>query len=127
MIAGGLNERFSGGAFGFGSYLAEDAAKSDQYTFSVDSPDRSFGDYPELHQRLYERDFLHPGSTDDGDGVLGSVHYFFLCRVTMGVFVRSLDGRTSLDDPGERIFQRGSDKRELSSIPGLGAAQSHHA
>merc|ERR1719401_174496 len=31
MLQDGLNERFSNGCFGYGTYFAEDAGKSDQY------------------------------------------------------------------------------------------------
>merc|ERR1712048_560557 len=67
VLQTGMNERFCGGTFGSGCYLAEDCGKCDQYT-TVDS---RVGVHPELHDLLYEqhRD-PHPGD----------VYYIFLAR-----------------------------------------------
>merc|ERR1719161_93272 len=42
VLNNGLNERFSGGMFGDGTYFAEDAAKTDNYS----TLDVNFGDHP---------------------------------------------------------------------------------
>lgn len=48
ILSDGLNERFSGGLFGSGSYLAEDPGKTDQYVVQ----DSHYGQAPELHKRV---------------------------------------------------------------------------
>ncbi len=59
ILQNGLHERFSGGTLGSGLYLAEDAAKADQYC-TVDSG--WCEDLRELHKRLYiEHRLEHPG------------------------------------------------------------------
>lgn len=58
ILSGGLNERFSGGLFGNGTYLAEDVAKNDQYC----TPDMRHGAHPELHKMLFDDLRVpHPG------------------------------------------------------------------
>lgn len=109
LLAGGLNERFSGGLFGHGTYFAEDVAKNDQYV-SVDS---RFSQPSELHKLLYS-ETRHPGD----------VYYIFLCRVSMGFFVRTKDARTSVGD-GRSIWS--SSERELAAIPGSNPPEYFHS
>ena len=73
IISTGMNERFSGGLFGHGTYLAEDVGKNDQY---VTCDDRFDSDESTplgaLHKRLYHhRSAQHPGR----------VFYVLVCRV----------------------------------------------
>ena len=73
IISTGMNERFSGGLFGHGTYLAEDVGKNDQY---VTRDERMNADASTpvgaLHKRLYKhRNAQHPGK----------VFYLLVCRV----------------------------------------------
>jgi len=77
-LQGGLNERFSKGLFGQGTYFAEDAGKCDQYVTSDQGDERSPS---ELHARLYGADG-HPG---------GRIFYLFVCRVMMGAYQTTHD------------------------------------
>lgn len=96
ILSDGLNERFSGGLFGHGSYLAEDPAKSDQYA-TPDAGCRALAGHAE--------------------GCEGDVCYMFLCRTVLGWFVQTMDGETSLQN-GRSIWST-NDKREFSTIPGM--------
>lgn len=98
ILSSGLNERFSGGLFGHGSYLAEDPAKSDQYA-TVDQAGTA------VPKDLYDGD--HPGN----------VFYIFVCRTLLGWFVQTKDGERSLGSSAQSIWAT-SGKRELSLIPG---------
>jgi len=106
LLTNGLNERFSGGMFGCGSYLAEDAGKNDQYCTKDAGARRPLQD---LHRRLYRDGVEHPGD----------VFYLFLCRVVMGVFVRSQtgDGNAKSMDGGRPVFAT-EQRRELAPIGG---------
>uniref|UniRef100_A0A7S4T592 Poly [ADP-ribose] polymerase n=1 Tax=Alexandrium monilatum TaxID=311494 RepID=A0A7S4T592_9DINO len=102
VISGGLNERYSGGVFGHGTYFAEDLGKNDQYV----TEDVKFGDHAELHKELYSH-VRHPGK----------VFYVFLCRVAFGHFCTTRDART--DSSGASIWPRtsGSWPSSRTSIP----------
>ena len=110
VLRSGLNERFSGGHFGAGSYLAEVSDKINQYV--VKESKCNPGAVAELHERLY---------ADGGARPAGNVYYGFVCRATLGHFVRTKDGATSLDGAGGRkghpIFAKGTSRRELAPIP----------
>lgn len=112
ILSGGLNERFSGGLFGNGTYLAEDVAKNDQYC----TYDECHGAHPELHRILF-----------DGPGIKhhGNLLYVFFCRVVLGCRVRTADGRTDLDRPGASVWS--SEKRELASVHGSSTPLLHHS
>jgi len=116
VIAGGLNERYSAvAAYGDGNYLAEDAAKCDQYVTS----DAAFGgDLEELHERLY------PGGQAEHPD---KVYYLLLCRTTLGVCLRTRtfvrNGCVSLDT-GSKVFP--SSTRELALIAGVSPPVHHH-
>jgi hypothetical protein len=113
VIANGLNERFSGGLFGHGTYFAEDVAKNDQYV----TIDEKQGDYPELHRELYTPSkLLHPQR----------VYYVFVCRVVAGRFCRTSDGETQMDAPSRSTLWSSS-KRELAAIPGTLPPEPFHA
>ena len=80
----GLNERFSSrSCFGFGSYLAEDAGKVDQYI----KPEEFFRRNSDLHFKLFSGSRRHPGR----------IFYIFLCRASLGLVARSRDGQKTLD------------------------------
>ena len=53
ILANGLNERFCGGLFGHGTYLAEEVEKIDQYVHIDTDFDAGSGPRAELHARLY--------------------------------------------------------------------------
>ncbi|CAJ1365238.1 unnamed protein product [Effrenium voratum] len=99
ILNDGLNERFSGGLFGSGSYLAEDPEKSDQYA-TVDRDGK-----------------MLPTDLSTECRSIGDVFYIFVCRTLLGWFVQTKDGETHLQS-GLSIWST-RDKRELSYIPGV--------
>lgn len=107
VISGGLNERYSGGIFGHGTYFAEDLGKNDQYV----TEDTKYGDHRDLHKELYGQ-VRHPGK----------VYYAFLCRVAFGHFCVTKDART--DASGASIWS--SAQRELAYIPGVSPPEPFH-
>eukprot|EP00746_Dinoflagellata_sp_MGD_P166367 gnl/MRDRNA2_/MRDRNA2_96196_c0_seq1.p1 gnl/MRDRNA2_/MRDRNA2_96196_c0~~gnl/MRDRNA2_/MRDRNA2_96196_c0_seq1.p1 ORF type:complete len:2418 (+),score=411.56 gnl/MRDRNA2_/MRDRNA2_96196_c0_seq1:103-7356(+) len=111
ILNNGLNERFSGGMFGHGSYLAEDAGKNDQYV----ERDRHYGQVPDLHERLYRDGVKHPGD----------VYYLLLCRTVLGCFVCTQDGVTVMNGRGP-IFAN-SQKRELAAMPDVTPPLPYHS
>ena len=112
ILGGGLNERFSGGLFGAGTYFAEDITKNDQYC----TYDEAHGAHPELHKLLYDdTGLVHPGR----------VLYVFVCRVILGHRIRTKDGQTDLDSPGRSIWS--SQSRELAVIEGSNPPVIHHS
>jgi len=113
ILSGGLNERFSGGLFGNGTYLAEDVAKNDQYC----TPDRSHGAHPDLHKLLFD---------DLGVAHPGDIYYVFVCRALLGYRIRTKDGTHDLDGSTSRSIWS-SEKRELTSIQGSNPPMLHHS
>jgi len=110
ILSGGLNERFSGGLFGQGTYFAEDVAKNDQYC----TPDA--GAQADIKKTLFdELGIEHPGV---------DLYYVFVCRVLLGHFVKTQDGKSRLDGGGS-IWS--SEKRELCAIPGSKPPLLHHS
>mmetsp|Transcript_17342 Transcript_17342/g.38185 ORF Transcript_17342/g.38185 Transcript_17342/m.38185 type:complete len:389 (+) Transcript_17342:3-1169(+) len=109
IIQTGLNEKLCslGGAFGAGIYLAEDAAKIDQYT----SPDSNYkqAGLEGLHRCLFQNGVRHP----DED-----LFYCFVVRCVAGWPIRTKDGKTNLDDRSVSIHHDG-DRRELAEIKGV--------
>jgi hypothetical protein len=120
VVRSGLNERFSGGHFGAGSYLAEVADKINQYV--VKESKCNAAAVAELHGRLY---------ADGGARPAGNVYYGFVVRATLGHFVRTKDGATSLDGAGGRqghpIFAKGTSRRELAPIPDSPPGTMYHS
>lgn len=125
IARGGLNERFSGGHFGDGSYLAEVADKINQYVIKESKAAQPAVD--ELHRRLYADGGTTAANSGAGGGAAGggeeSVYYGFVCRAVLGHFVRTRDGQKALDGGedgrgGFPIFARGAGRRELAPIPG---------
>jgi len=127
----GLNERFSSGLFGDGTYLAEDVAKNDQYcTYDVcqGASSESFqgpwkprcacvdGASLELHRIVF-----------DGTGTThpGQLLYVFFCRVILGCPIRTQDGHTNMDSPHDSIWA--SEERELAPIVGSSPPVTHHS
>jgi hypothetical protein len=148
ILAGGMNERFSGGLFGHGTYFSEDIAKNDQYV----TVDRQLGDHPDLHRELYG----YMSSWESLTSTLGfsqqqaqgaevphpgNVHYVFVSRVALGHFCQTQDGETLMgvmDEP-QRLswFSRtapsrtapsiwSSHKRELATIPASSPPEQFH-
>ena len=133
----GLNERFSGGLFGQGTYLAEARhvqkcwhSVGDLSPFELtmlDSsreiiapeiqdvgkndqyvmPDTAFSAALELHKHLFA-DVRHPNE---------KIFYIILCRVLLGYFVRTQDGSTDMDDAASRSVWS-KDQRELAPVIG---------
>lgn len=113
ILSGGLNERFSSGLFGNGTYLAEDVAKNDQYC----TYDESHGAHPELHKLLFD---------DPGVAYAQRLLYVFFCRVVLGCRIRTKDGKTDLDDSGGRSVWS-SQLRELNVVRGSSPPVIHHS
>lgn len=109
----GLNERFSGGLFGHGTYLAEDVAKNDQYV----TYDETHGKHKELHCMLFDKTGInHPGH----------ILYVFFCRAVLGYCLRTKDGKTGMD-AGSRRSIWSSDSKELAAIQGSSPPALHHS
>jgi len=112
ILQNGMNERYSAGHFGKGSYLTEDAAKMDQYVTADRKEERR---YNPLHECLYtSQGMKHPGQ----------VYYAFACRTILGFPVFTKDGQLSSDSaagastcPGGRPVFATEDERELATIP----------
>ena len=117
VLSQGLNERFcsTGGLFGAGTYLAEDAGKNDQYT-KVDLQHDSSGSLKDLHSRLYSQ-VDHPQE----------VYYIFVCRAAMGYPIRTKDGTSCMDDPQIRNVFGTRDKRELVDVPDVSPPVKYHS
>jgi hypothetical protein len=125
ILANGLNERFSGTnagtAFGNGAYCAEDLGKADQYA----QVDVSYDASNELHQRLYGRGYRHPGS----------VYYAVVCRVALGMPIRTQTAVTlaphshrsvkSCDAPSVQVFP--VNERELATVANVQPPVHYHS
>jgi len=112
-LSSGLNERYaSSGAFGDGTYLAEDAGKADQYC-RIDAGRSETRDA--LHDALYPGGSVHPGK----------VCYVMLVSVLMGEAVVSLDGCSS--DGGGEVWANSEVRRELATVPGSSPPFSYHS
>eukprot|EP00747_Dinoflagellata_sp_TGD_P063512 gnl/TRDRNA2_/TRDRNA2_153486_c2_seq1.p1 gnl/TRDRNA2_/TRDRNA2_153486_c2~~gnl/TRDRNA2_/TRDRNA2_153486_c2_seq1.p1 ORF type:complete len:520 (+),score=57.01 gnl/TRDRNA2_/TRDRNA2_153486_c2_seq1:108-1562(+) len=143
ILQGGLNERYSGdgtGAmFGHGVYFSEDAGKSDQYALMDAAPGpydasryapnnrRPWLGYERqqleiFHQMLYgEQNIRHPGD----------VFYVLLCRVTLGMCLRTRDGTMSEGADRRPLYAEGRNgcvnRRELAQVSGIQPSFPHHA
>lgn len=118
ILQNGCNMRFSNGNFGQGTYLAEDAGKSDQYVT------KDTGDDPnleEMHTRLYRRGDAHVDHP-------GDVYYVVMVRAVMGYFVRTLSGEAIAKDMDfhSDVFAT-SDRRELATIPSVVPPVHYHS
>merc|ERR1719359_2717415 len=89
ILSHGLNERVSGGIFGHGVYLAEDASKIDQYC----TPDTGPGNGNEQLESLHEALYTDPGVEFPGDEVC----YVLACRACLGYPVFTKDGRNNMN------------------------------
>merc|ERR1711904_564470 len=106
------------GNFGQGTYLAEDAGKSDQYCT------KDTGDDPlleEMHTRLYRKDGSHVPHP-------GDVYYMVLVRTIMGYFVRTQSGEAKVQDMdfASPVFAT-ADRRELACIPNVVPPVHYHS
>ncbi|CAE8650392.1 unnamed protein product, partial [Polarella glacialis] len=153
ILNDGLNERYSGGIFGSGSYLAEAMAGHDIISlrlagFSIlvvwsMSPIRQIG--PKGHDHPVNQAKSDQYTTVDRTSSVDStfqdlqkclygrdasrpneVFYIVVCRALLGWFVRTSDGTTSLDHNGLGIWAT-RDKRELSSVPKLKPPVTFHS
>lgn len=126
ILYSGLNGRLSSGLFGSGCYLAEDAAKIDQYT----TPDIGAGDaslremhavlYPEGGpQQLPERliPCFQPGRDED-------VFYAFVIRGVCGHAAVVKNAKADVD--GNPVFATGG-TRELNVVPGVTPSIRYHS
>jgi len=117
ILATGMNERFAGTAagadYGEGTYLAEDAGKTDRYT----EVDPQYDGSSELHKRLYAHNVPHPGK----------VFYILVCRVALGHHVRTQQkGKDATStDTGRRVFPISF--RELDTVAGISPPVHHHS
>ena len=116
LLGNGLSDKFCGGIFGKGIYLAESLTKNDQYVEADESYNcrSKLGD---LHARLYGKQNQHPGK----------VYYVLICRTLLGYPVRTQDNQTNMDhwDTGVYAMQN----RELAYIDGAyeGSRIHHHS
>lgn len=115
ILEQGLSDRLSllSGAFGAGIYLAEDVAKADQYAVAdANGKDPALQD---LHSRLFRGG--HPGV---------ELFYCLVVRAVCGSAVRTLDGKTSLEDPTTPIYSS-AERRELATIKGSSPPVRYHS
>jgi len=111
----GLNERFSSrSCFGFGSYMAEDAGKVDQYI----KPDE-FHHWRNktLHDKLYVHR-RHPGRC----------FYIFVCRSSLGLVARTRDGNMTLE--GHSVWAQAKQRarqREFDFAPHVWPQLRYHS
>eukprot|EP00929_Paragymnodinium_shiwhaense_P052776 TRINITY_DN26430_c0_g1_i1.p1 TRINITY_DN26430_c0_g1~~TRINITY_DN26430_c0_g1_i1.p1 ORF type:complete len:368 (-),score=29.55 TRINITY_DN26430_c0_g1_i1:126-1229(-) len=108
ILHNGLNERFSGGLFGQGLYLAEDPSKIDQYCIPA-----RLQEVPAELQAL-----LRDENSGEITGASSQpVCFALVCRVAVGISIHTKNGEKSMHPPYQPLFT-GADKRELSFIPG---------
>eukprot|EP00931_Biecheleriopsis_adriatica_P019947 TRINITY_DN13450_c0_g1_i3.p1 TRINITY_DN13450_c0_g1~~TRINITY_DN13450_c0_g1_i3.p1 ORF type:complete len:615 (-),score=98.57 TRINITY_DN13450_c0_g1_i3:130-1974(-) len=106
LLRNGLDERYSGGLFGKGAYLAEDPSKIDQYC----TESSGGSDEEQLHQFLYD-DFERPMPDTP-------LFYCFVVRALLGAYIRTRDGETSCDVEDQSVWAT-SDRRQLAQIPNV--------
>lgn len=106
LTRNGFNERLASlrGMFGAALYFAEDPEKSDQYTMP-----RPLGEV------------VPAGSPAFGVGPEENVHFFLVCRVIFGDFLRAYNEHAC--EAGKDLYL-GADKRELRQIEG--STDVHH-
>lgn len=114
ILANGLNERYCGGAFGHGVYLAEDCGKCDQYTTADNDEGGTMR--PELHRLLFQACGLPHAA---------GLHYLLICRAALGRAAHTLDGETE-QTTCETVWA-GTEKRELAPIPGTDPPLPYHS
>eukprot|EP00928_Gymnodinium_smaydae_P011878 TRINITY_DN14347_c0_g1_i1.p1 TRINITY_DN14347_c0_g1~~TRINITY_DN14347_c0_g1_i1.p1 ORF type:complete len:485 (-),score=27.41 TRINITY_DN14347_c0_g1_i1:63-1493(-) len=111
ILSYGLKENFStGGAFGDGTYLAEDAGKCDQYCDVDEQRDED----NMVHKVLYPAGTSHPGD----------VSYILVCNVVLGWPACTLDGMRTTE--GGELWSNAATKRELATIPHADLPIAHH-
>jgi len=107
ILEQGFNERFAGSsagsAFGEGTYFADDPAKMNQYVL----PDPFPG-----NEKL--RECLFPGGLERPPA---NLHYAFLCRVVMGIFVETTDANV-IQGSSSTLWPKTGGRRELTDMPG---------
>jgi hypothetical protein len=112
IIQNGLNEHFSRGIFGQGSYLAEDFAKCDQYC-TVDKGYVDDGELKTLHSEIFDEPSQHGGN----------LTYILLCRAMLGYFVCTKDAINKISGTGT-IWS--NQHRELALIEDQTESGFHH-
>eukprot|EP00930_Biecheleria_cincta_P003751 TRINITY_DN104672_c0_g1_i1.p1 TRINITY_DN104672_c0_g1~~TRINITY_DN104672_c0_g1_i1.p1 ORF type:complete len:478 (+),score=60.36 TRINITY_DN104672_c0_g1_i1:49-1482(+) len=110
ILHNGLNERFSGGLFGKGVYLAEDPSKVDQYCTAI-----KYASMPTELKELLK----------DSSDLAQPVCFVLVCRLAVGLPVYTKDGNKNMHPPFQSLFTS-ADKRELSVIPGSSPAIHFH-
>ncbi len=118
ILHNGLNERMSGrgagSVFGEGIYLADDAAKADQYSKVEES---SYQESNIRHKLLFPK----------ADSFSRGMHYVLVCRAVLGFPIRSLDGiKATTPVAGAPIFVT-DNRRELSVIRGINPPLHHQS
>merc|ERR1712007_95058 len=116
VLHNGLNERFSGGLFGKGVYLAEDPSKIDQYCTPDMERAAEGSELALLHNRLYPSSSRHPAE----------VFYGFVVRTMLGMPIFTQDGQNNMFPPGQAIFAT-SDQRELATVPATQPPVHYHS
>jgi len=122
----GMNERYSGGLFGCGTYFAEVADKTNQYVVADRGVEATPG-IEALREKMANGSAQpsaaqQPPSTQTPPQQQQQpppppIFYAFVCRVCLGHAVRTYDGQRNDDDLRQPVFANAS-KRELSTIPG---------
>ncbi|CAJ1459264.1 unnamed protein product [Effrenium voratum] len=123
ITSGPSKSHCTGGLFGLGVYFAEDAAKCHQY--AAHTKDEYFNQVPALHRHLYENRDAHPGSGTEPV----YVHYILACRVIMGYFAMTQDGkRDALMVDGGPVWLTET-RTELAQVKGCpeGSSEKYHA
>lgn len=125
IVDGGFDEKFCGGAFGCGVYLAEDVAKTDQYS----TVDNAIGAGGPILAELHDKLFTQLGVEHPGD-----LRYAFACRTMLGHYARTDDGKYHMDGSNaarRSIFSSiGTDGgKQLSRINDIdpGCRELHHS
>ena len=107
LFRDGVNDKFSGGLFSHGTYLAEDAQKNDQYV-TVDASYNAAG-MKEMHAKMYSKSHSHPGE----------VFYIVVCRVTLGYPLSTKDALTNTQDGASLWHPKAKvNGSQLNVIPG---------
>ena len=117
VLSQGLTEKFagksSGTKHGKGVYFAEDIRKSDAYA----QPDMIYDAESDCHKYLYPSAADHPGE----------VRYLFVCRVSLGIPLRTTEtGQGAKDiDNGAPVFP--SVYGELTTVHGVSPPMHYHS
>ena len=120
ILGNGLDEKWSGGLFGEGTYFADTPSKNDQYTSKDEEKQGPNSVLHNLHDQLYNGPLEqeHPGD----------VQYILLCRVAMGCYVSTKPGYSKpyhSEQTQESVWAR--ENKILATIPGTDPKITYHS